>query len=585
MQRFHAWLDQDFRRSLLLALAALAGLCSLIYFQQLGGLGLMDKTEGLFVEVPRQMLATGDWITPRWNGELFFDYPVWGYWMVGLSFRLFGVSEWAARLPAALAATATVFAVFGVLLVVSPEREAPHQRLGRATLGATLLALSPGWIGWGRSSVTDMFLASAITLALLGFALAYSAPVDRLWQRRLGFVALALFCGVAVLAKGPVGLLLPGLVILAFWALKGRFVQGLRSTPWLALVALFVGVAAPWYGLATQANGMEFLGRFLGFSNLERFTSVIYDHPGPPWFYLPWLLLLLLPWSLFLPVAIVRLRFWRLESWRQQDSDPAADLPLLALIWLVLMVAFFSAAATKLPGYILPVLPAGALLVSLLFAPLTPAPALGLGVRISGWVNASVLALMALAAVMAPRWLADDPSYPDFASAISHSGLPLLLALPLAAAALALLLQLQRGPNPLRWLWLPNAAGVAAALALVLPVVVPLIDRERQLPIRELARLAGDQAQPGEPLLVVGYKRYSVVYYSGHPVLFVTSARKALRLLAERHQSPNNVLLLGSDSELLDFGVGPGDGTPLGRRDAHRLLRLPLPELNRLTRT
>ncbi|MBM5807063.1 MAG: glycosyltransferase family 39 protein [Cyanobacteria bacterium M_surface_10_m2_179] len=583
MQRLHAWLDQDFRRGLLLAIAALAGLCSLVYVQQLGGLGLMDKTEGLFVEVPRQMLVTGDWVTPRWNGELFFDYPVWGYWMVGLSFRMFGISEWAARLPAALAASATVLALFAVLLLLASAQEAPHRRLGRATLAASVLALSPGWIGWGRSSVTDMFLASATTLALLGFALAQFAPAERPWQRPLGFVGLALFCGVAVLAKGPVGLLLPGLVILVFWALKGRFLQGLRTTPWLALVALFLGVAAPWYGLATRANGMEFLGRFLGFSNLERFTSVIYDHPGPPWFYLPWVVVLLLPWSLFLPAAVARLRCWRLQSWLQ--ADPAAELSQLALVWLVLMLLFFSAAATKLPGYILPVLPAGALLVGLLFAPLAgPTPA-GAGMRASGWVNAALLGLMAVAAVLAPRWLASDPSYPGFAAAVARSPLPLLLAVPLAIAAVAVVVLLRREPAALRWLWIPNAAGLAAALALVLPGLVPLIDRERQLPIRQLARLAAEQAHADEPLLVVGYKRYSVVFYSGRPVLFVGSARKARRLLEARRQHPASVLLLGSDQELLEFGIGPGDGTPLGRRDAHRLMRLPLQDLKALSNT
>lgn len=582
MQRFQAWLDQDARRTLLLALAAIAGLCALIYGQQLGGLGLMDKTEGLFVEVPRQMLLSGDWVTPRWNGEFFFDYPVWGYWMVGLSFRLFGVSEWAARLPAALAACSTVFALFGVLALVAPAAELPHRRFGRATLAATVLALSPGWIGWGRSSVTDMFLASGITLALLGFVLAHAARPERGWMRPLGFIVLAVFCGVAVLAKGPIGLLLPGVVILAFWLFKGQLLQQVRSTPWLALVLLFLGVAAPWYGLATQANGMEFLGRFLGFSNLERFTSVIYDHPGPPWFYLPWVVVLLLPWSLFLPVAIVRLRCWRPAVWRQ--SSPPGDLPLLALIWLVLMVAFFSAAATKLPGYILPALPGGALLVALLFAPLEEgAPAPGAGLRITGWFNAVLLALMAVAAVLAPRWLDQDPSYPDFAAAISRSGLPWLLALPLLLAALALLALLLRRPaEGLPWLWLPNAAGLTAALALVLPVLVPLIDRERQLPIRELARLAAERARPDEPLLVAGYKRYSVVFYSGRPVLFVSSPKRARRAVAEAAGEPASVLLLGSDAELLDFGIGPGDGTPLGRRDAHRLLRLPAGRLEQL---
>jgi 4-amino-4-deoxy-L-arabinose transferase-like glycosyltransferase len=368
-----------------------------------------------------------------------------------------------------------------------------------------------------------------------------------------------------------------------FWALKGRFLQGMRTTPWLPLVALFLGVAAPWYGLATRANGMEFLGRFLGFSNLERFTSVIYDHPGPPWFYLPWVLVLLLPWSLFLPVAVARLRCWRLKTWRQ--VDPSAELSQLSLVWLVLMLAFFSAAATKLPGYILPVLPAGALLVGLLFAPFAGSTPAGAGMRASGWVNAALLGLMAVAAVLAPRWLASDPSYPGFAAAVARSPLPLLLAVPLAIAAVAVVVLLRRDPATLRWLWIPNAAGLAAALALVLPVLVPLIDRERQLPIRQLARLAAEQAQAEEPLLVVGYKRYSVVFYSGRPVLFVGSARKARRLLEARQQHPASVLLLGSDQELLEFGIGPGDGTPLGRRDAHRLMRLPLQDLNALSNT
>ena len=581
MQRLNAWLDQDERRSLLLSLLALAALCGLAYGQQLGSLGLMDKTEGLFVEIPREMLTTGDWITPRWNGELFFDYPVWGYWMVALSFRMFGVSEWAARLPVALAASATVFALFATLMLVAPAKELPHLRVGRALLGSTVLALSPGWLGWGRSSVTDMFLASGISLALLGFVLAHSAREERPWQRPLGYVALAVFCGIAVLAKGPVGLLLPGLVMLVFWVLNGTVLEQLRSTPWIPLVLLFLGVAAPWYGMATAANGSEFLGRFLGFSNLERFTTVIYDHPGPPWFYLPWLLILLFPWSLFLPVACVRLRVWRLGVWRH--SSPANDLPLIGLLWLVVMVAFFSAAATKLPGYILPALPGGALLVALLFAPLTPAQAsLAGGMRLTGWINALVLGLMALAAVLAPRWIEQDPAYPAFADALRSSGLPWLLGLPLLFGAVCLVVVLLRGAPAWRWLWLPNAAWLAAVLSLVLPVLVPLVDRERQLPIRALARLAADQGQPQEPLLVVGYKRYSVVFYSGRPVLFVSSPQEALEALRTSGSTSGTVLLLASDHELLDFGLGPGDATPLAQRDAHRLMRLSVQRMAQL---
>ncbi|MGA0161716.1 MAG: glycosyl transferase family 39, partial [Vulcanococcus sp.] len=135
----------------------------------------------------------------------------------------------------------------------------------------------------------------------------------------------------------------------------------------------------------------------------------------------------------------------------------------------------------------------------------------------------------------------------------------------------------------LRWLWLPNAAGFAAVLALVIPVLAPLMDRERLLPIRVLARQAAASAVPGEPLLVAGYKRYSVVFYSGRPVLFVHDARSAIDQLEAQALPVDSVLVLGSDRELLDLGVGPGDAELLGRLDAHRLIRLDRTTLDQLS--
>lgn len=568
----------------LAALLLLLALCWFAFLQGLGNLGLMDKTEALFVEVARGMARSGDWITPRWNGETFFDYPVWGYWMVGLSFQLFGEGEWAARVPAALAASLTVLALFALLLQLAPAGSSEPARVGRATLVAGILALSPGWIGWGRSSVTDMFLASAIALVLFAFLLVHLSPPPSPW-RRLGHAGIALFSGIAVLAKGPVGLLLPGMVIVAFLLLSGRLWSTVRRTPWLPMAALFLGVVTPWYALATQANGPAFLGHFLGFSNLERFTSVIYDHPGPPWFYLPWLVVLLLPWSLFLPVAATRVlprgrNGWAL--WRRQPPAPT-DLPLFGLVWLVVMVAFFSAAATKLPGYILPALPGGVLLLGLLFRPMAPATgndggaADGAGLRFSGWVDAVLLALMAVAAAIAPRLSDADPSHPGFAAALRASGLPLLGALGFGAAALAAVVLLlaggSRGPGRLWW---PNAAAILTVLVLVVPGLGGLLDRERQRPVRELAVLAGQEARGNEPILVVGYKRYSVVYYSGRPVLFVSGPARARRALRQRPgPTPASVLVLASDAELKEFGLAPGEGITLARRDSHRLLRLP----------
>ena len=490
----------------------------------------MDKTEALFVEVGHQMLTRQDWVTPWWNGERFFDYPVWGYWMVALSFRFFGVSPWAARLPVALAASAVVVAAFLLLLHWGDSGERSIRRWGRAAGAAGVLATSPGWIGWGRTSTTDMFLSSAISLALLAFLLAHHEP-QRSRLAAFGRMGMAVFCGIAVLAKGPVGVLLPLLVVGGFLLLSGQWRPWLHPLRLAAMLALFFGVCLPWYAAATRVNGSAFLGGFLGFSNLQRFTQVIYDHPGPPWFYLPWLLMLLLPWSLFLPGAIARLRFWRLDRWRHggKQTSPHTTAGLFLLLWLAIPLAFFSLAATKLPGYILPILPAGALLVSLSFWPLPAKPAaaaitpagLDRWQRIGTGVEGVLLGLMAVAAALAPRWVATDPAHPTFAAALNRSGLPFMLAGLLALTSFALWVVLSRGKDG-RWVWLTNVTGFLAILALVVAPLGPLIDRERLWPIRQLARQAKSLARADEPLWVVGTKRYSTLFYGGETAAFVS---------------------------------------------------------------
>ena len=572
-------------------------LCWLAFFNNLGSLGLMDKTEALFVEVGHQMLQRGDWITPWWNGERFFDYPVWGYWMVGISFRLFGVSEWAARFPVALSASAVVVTSFVLMVLWSPSREDEGRRFGRAALASGVLATTPGWIGWGRTSTTDMFLSSAITLALFSFLLAHRHADDPRFAV-IGRIGLGLFSGIAVLAKGPIGLIIPALVIGVFLIITGRWERWLRPRVLLGVVGVFLGVCLPWYVAATQVNGIDFLWGFLGFSNLQRFTSVIYNHPGPPWFYLPWLILLVLPWSLFLPVAIGSVKFWRVGMWRSSSNPQHAEhgepdpLPLFLVLWLLLTLALFSAAATKLPGYILPALPACSLLVVLYWRPFPhdfhparqPQSSNGSGLlRLTGWINALLLTVMAAAAVMAPDWVANDPAYPDFAASLNRSGLPLTLAILLGLMAIGLVLLLQR-PKACHWLWVPNLAGFLAVLALVIAPLAPLLDRERQLPLRQLASRARELALPQEPLWVVGTKRYSILFYSGQPAVFL-SGRESIdnRLRADptklglQADSPS-VRLLGDRDTLAALNLPGNRVERLERRGEQELWRVPIVE-------
>lgn len=580
----------------LLPLLTLLSLCWLAFFHGLGSLGLMDKTEALFVEVAHQMVLRHDWVTPWWNGQTFFDYPVWGYWMVAQSFRWFGTTEWAARLPVALAATATVMAACGMVYLWGSTLEAPRSRLIRACVAAGVLATSPGWIGWGRTATTDMFLASAISLALFGFLISHRRAGHRLWEP-IGRIALALFSGIAVLAKGPVGLLLPTLVIGAFLTWRGHWRRWARPLPLLAMALLFLGVVLPWYSAATAANGGAFLNGFLGFSNLKRFTSVLYAHPGPPWFYLPWLLLLLLPWTFFLPAALVgRGRWW---SPRRGDGagQGADELQLFLVLWLGLVVAFFSAAATKLPGYILPALPAASLLVGLYWRP-WPARgqqeghrsgataqtdrSAGWPVSTAGWIQTALLGGLALASLQAPRWAATDPAYPHLGAALASSGLPLLLAMLLAAMALAsawLLLQ-DKG----RWLYLTNLVGFAGLLALVIAPLGPLLDRERQAPPRQLALEARRLARPDEPLWVVGSKRYSTLFYGGETARFVSGHDEVQERLSDSQPGPgggtqraSSIRLLGDRRQLENLRLPEAAVQRLARRGEQELWRLTTP--------
>ena len=561
----------------------LALLCWLAFFNGLGTLGLMDKTEALFVEVGHQMLQRDDWVTPWWNGKTFFDYPVWGYWMVALSFRLFGISPWAARLPVALAASAVVVAAFLLLWQLAPALETPRSRWMRAALGAGVLATSPGWIGWGRSSTTDMFLASAISLALFSFLLAHRLPA-RSPGLPVARILMAVFAGIAVLAKGPVGLLLPLLVVGTFLTLTRSWDRWLRPAPLLAMTALFLGVVMPWYSAAAQANGEAFLGGFLAFSNVQRFTTVLYAHPGPPWFYLPWLLLLLLPWSLHLPVAVAQLGLTDRRRWREllggrSDHDP---VPLFLLIWLVVVVGFFSAAATKLPGYILPAIPAGALLVGLGLRPFQGSNPRGMGLRLSGWAEALLLGILAGAAALAPRWAASDPAHPQFGAALADSGLPAVLAVVLALTAAGLVVALLGWPGRARWFALPSLAGFLAILTLVVPPLAALIDRERQLPLRELAATAQAKAQADEPLWVVGTKRYSTVFYAAETAAFVGDRNGILERLRKDPASlglgpsSRSVRLYGDRTDLDDLRLAPAQIERLDRRGQQELWRVPL---------
>ena len=572
--------DKNPRQCWLISILWLVLISWIAFFWNLGVMGVMDKTEALFVEVAHQVYLTDDWITPRWNWQTFFDYPIWGYWMVALSFKLFGVSEWAARLPVALTAIALVALSFYTLryfgLNGQDEQLETRQKWIRAWIGTGIVALNPGWVGWGRTSVTDMFLSSAIAMAMLSFFLGYAQPDKPKVQQRWYLVA-PVFAAIAVLAKGPVGLLLPALAISIFLIYVGQFWQVLREIKLITMIGIFLLITVPWYGLAAQVNGAEFIGTFFGFSNFQRFTSVLYRHAGPWYFYLPYCFILLFPWSLFLPLTIARLQFWRKKVWASTPRN--RQLGLFCFVWFMVILVFFSAAATKLPGYILPIVPAGAIMITLFWGEemlvnrekvYQQWPFLT-----SGIITTVLFFGLAIAAFISPKLAGSDPAFPTFGATLEASGIPVIFGVILTALGIfSAILLIKKNYRP--WFWTSNLLFFVTLLTVVVPPLAPIMDSQRQLPFRELAKVVGQVAKPQELVFLMGYPRYSLVHYSQHRVEFLDDVNFAIDYLEDptKVNSLSTVLIVTEPKFMDRFGLKAGDYQLIDEKGVYKLIRV-----------
>lgn len=298
---------------------------------------LFEPDEGRYAQIPREMLQRGEWVVPYLQGEPYLDKPPLLYWTVILSYRLFGVSDWAARLGPALAVHAGVLATYLI------GRRSLGDRAAFA--GALALALAPGFISMGRLLLLDGLLTLWTTLALLSAFEAVRKP--RLQWRWWLLAALA--CGLGVLTKGPVVVLL---LVPPLWVYR-RLTAGCASLGWrpfAAFALVLLAVALPWYVLVCRRLP-EFAGYFLWQHNVQRFLQP-FDHLQPVWYYLPVLLVGLLPATL-LGVPLVRFLFSDKEEVAERRC-PELGFFLLAGGWCVL---FFSASGSKLPTYIMPAFP------------------------------------------------------------------------------------------------------------------------------------------------------------------------------------------------------------------------------------
>lgn len=321
------------------------GFCAFLFFFGLNYFGLVGADEPRYAQIAREMLSRHDWITPTLGGKPWLEKPVLYYWQAMLAYRLFGVSDWVARVPSALDATLVVIAVYLFL-----RRFRPGFHLD----GALMVASCAAMVGFARAASTDMPLAASFTIAMLAWFSWFESGAKAYLAAFYAFLALG------ALAKGPVAPVLAGLVIFVFLVLR-RDLRLLLRTLWIPGVLLFCAVALPWY-ILVQLRNPEFVRVFILEHNFARFGTDLYHHRQPFWYFIPVILLGLVPWTIFVVQAVFEmLRVWRSEGRKQNSRDP---LTVFLVTWLIVPVVFFSFSQSKLPGYILPAAPAGVLLVA-----------------------------------------------------------------------------------------------------------------------------------------------------------------------------------------------------------------------------
>lgn len=321
-----------------------------IWFGTLEYRKLIKPDEGRYAEIAREMAVTGDFVTPRLNGLKYFEKPPLQYWATATAFKVFGEDEWTARLWPGLTGYLSVLLAFFTARRLFGERVALFTGLVH---GSSLWMIMIGHI-----NTLDMGLTFFLQLALTGVLLANSATTPDTSRRGwalLTWVALAL----AVLSKGLVALVLSGGTLVVY-SLLSRDLSPWKRMYWLPGLALFFLIATPWFVLVSQANP-EFPRFFFWHEHFERFLTKQHGRYQPGWYFIPILAIGAMPWTLMVIHA------W-LKGWRQPAEDNGFQPVRLLLVWSALVFAFFSVSHSKLPSYILPILPATAIITGLWLA-------------------------------------------------------------------------------------------------------------------------------------------------------------------------------------------------------------------------
>lgn len=364
---------------------------AVIWFSNLEYRKLIKPDEGRYAEIPREMVASGDWVTPRLNDLKYFEKPPLQYWATATAYTVFGEHQWTSRLWTALTGFAGILLVWfaGVRLF---GREA-------ASYAAMLLGSSFLYVAMGHFNTLDMGVTFFITLGILSMLLAQT-QTDKRKQRYWMMLAWA-GMALAVLSKGLMGLVLPGAALFIYIVVQ-RDLSVLKRMHWLPGLAVFFLISAPWFYLVMKANP-EFFERFFIYEHYTRFTTKEHGRYQPWYYFIPILLGGMLPWAVLMLDTLWKSAFGKRSERDSKLTGKTFNAERFLFIWIVFVYVFFSMSGSKLPSYLLPMFPALSLLMGKQVAEMST--------RRLFWLIAPMLPLMLLGLWLAQyaSRLADTP--------------------------------------------------------------------------------------------------------------------------------------------------------------------------------
>lgn len=367
-----------------------------VYFFALGSIPLLGPDESRYAQVAREMFERGDWVTPTLGGFNWFEKPALLYWLQIISYKIFGVSEFAARFGSALCGLGTIFSLWILGRNSAAQNTEKHGEIeDKKNLSANsvssaaktdfadrlfiIAASSIGLLAFSRGASFDIILTFPVTASLVCFFIFDNFPQRRKDAKRENSASSAVkylfgfyfFIGLALLAKGLIGIVFPFAIVAFYYVLSRRLPSKVfvLSLFWGTILSLLI--ASIWYVPMYLANGWTFIDEFFIQHHFARYTSNKYRHPQPFWFFLVVLPLMTLPWLPFFLMSIwdlfkVQNSKFKVQSQGNSPRLPVSSSPLrlFALCWLLVPLVFFSFSGSKLPGYILPALPAALILTA-----------------------------------------------------------------------------------------------------------------------------------------------------------------------------------------------------------------------------